>query len=138
MVSIMKKLAIVLAAFALSGCVIFDSYFMAKYDTTEYALVNSIKTKAELAQENCADKAKMIVSVDDIYAKSLEFKNFTTYIPRNTDAVNLSSGLFKLAKDTKDFYAKSDKVSEVFCKMKLQQIVKASDTIQNTIGSKPR
>jgi hypothetical protein len=134
----MKKIAILLAGFSLSGCVVFDSYFMAKYDTTEYALVNSIKTKAELAQENCSDKAKMVVSVDDIYAKSLEFKNFTTYIPRNTDAVNMSSKLLQLSKDTKDFYAKTEKVSEVFCKMKLQQIVKASDTIQNTIGSKPR
>jgi hypothetical protein len=111
---------------------------MAKYDTTEYALINSVKTKAELAQENCADKAKVVVSIDDIYAKSLEFKNFTTYIPRNTDAVNMSSKLLQLSKDTKDFYAKNEKVSEVFCKMKLQQIVKASDTIQNTIGSKPR
>ena len=41
----MKRILIVLFAFSLSGCALFDAYFMAKYDTTEYALVNEIKNK---------------------------------------------------------------------------------------------
>lgn len=134
----MKKIVIILAAFSLSGCALFDAYFMAKYDTNEYALVNNIKTKAEVAQADCNDRTKTIDNIDDIYFKALEFKNFTMHIPRNTDATNLSTKLLTLTKDTKEYYAKHDKVSEIFCKSKIQQIVKSAETIQHVIGSKPR
>ena len=50
----MKKLiAVALITTSLSGCALFDAYFMAGYDTTEYALVNKIKTKAELSLLIC-------------------------------------------------------------------------------------
>ncbi len=138
----MKKILLIGAIFALSGCStvtqVYDSYFMAKYDTNEYALVNAIKTKAELAQEHCGNPIMIQSDVADLYAKSLEFKNFTARIPRNKDATNMSAKLFDVVKDTKEYYAKTEKVSEFYCKMKFQQIAKASDTIQVTLGSKPR
>ncbi len=81
----MKKIFIVLFAFSLSGCALFDAYFMAKYDTTEYALVNDIKTKAQIAEENCGNHILVVTQVNELYIKSLEFKNFTTHIPRNKD-----------------------------------------------------
>ena len=134
----MKKILVVLFAFSLSGCALFDAYFMAKYDTTEYALVNEIKTKAQVAEENCSNQLLVTVQVNDLYIKALEFKNFTLHIPRNKDADNMSNKLLALTKDTKEYFNKAEKISPIFCKAKLQQVVKSADTIQHVIGSKPR
>jgi hypothetical protein len=122
----------------LNGCVVFDAYFMAKYDTTEYSLVNQVRTKAQIAEESCSNQAQVIIQVNDLYNSALEFKNFTVYIPHNEDATKLSSKLFTLTKDTRDYFNKTEKISPVFCKAKLQQIVTSADIIQQAIGSKPR
>jgi hypothetical protein len=134
----MKKLLIVLFTFSLSGCALFDAYFMAKYDTTEYALVNEIKTKAQVAEENCSNQLLVTSQVNELYIKSLEFKNFTLHIPRNKDADNMSTKLLTLTKDTKEYFNKAEKISPIFCKAKLQQVIKSADTIQHVLGSKPR
>jgi hypothetical protein len=134
----MKKILVVLFAFSLSGCALFDAYFMAKYDTSEYALVNEIKTKAQVAEENCSNQLLVTVQVNDLYIKALEFKNFTLHIPRNKDADNMSDKLLTLTKDTKEYFNKAEKISPIFCKAKLQQVIKSADTIQHVIGSKPR
>ena len=134
----MKKIIIILFTLHLSGCALYDAYFMAKYDTTEYSLVNQIKTKAQIAEENCGNHILVITQVNDLYNSALEFKNFTVYIPRNEDAVKLSAKLFTLTKDARDYFNKSEKISPIFCKAKLQQIEKSADTIQHVLGSKPR
>ena len=134
----MKKLFIIPFILMLNGCIVFDAYFMAKYDTNEYSLVNQVRTKAQIAEENCSNQALVITQVNELYNNALEFKNFTTYIPRNDDAVKLSTKLFTLTKDTRDYFNKTEKISPVFCKAKLQQIVTSADTIQQALGSKPR
>ena len=133
----MKRLLIVCAIFALSGCAVIDAYFMAKYDTNEYALINDIKTKAQVAEENCSNNLLVTTQVNELYIKSLEFKNFAAHIPRNEDSVKLSNKLLILTKDAKDQFNKSA-VSNFYCKAKLEQIVKSADTMQQAIGKKPR
>ena len=134
----MKRILIVLFTFSLSGCALFDAYFMAKYDTNEYFIVNDIKTKAQVAEENCGNHILVVTQVNELYIKALEFKNFTTHIPRNKDTDNMSTKLLTLTKDTKDYFNKAEKISPIFCKAKLQQVVKSADTIQHVLGSKPR
>ena len=135
----MKKLiAIAFVTTTLSGCALFDAYFMAKYDTNEYFIVNDIKTKAQVAEENCGNQLLVVTQVNELYVKSLEFKNFTTHIPRNKDADNMSTKLLTLTKDTRDYFNKAEKISPIFCKAKLQQVIKSADTIQHVLGSKPR
>ena len=134
----MKRILIVLFAFSLSGCALFDAYFMAKYDTNEYFIVNDIKTKAQVAEENCGNHILVVTQVNELYIKALEFKNFTTHIPRNKDTDNMSTKLMTLTKDTRDYFNKAEKISPIFCKAKLQQVVKSADTIQHVLGSKPR
>ena len=134
----MKRILRVLFAFSLSGCALFDAYFMAKYDTNEYFIVNDIKTKAQVAEENCGNHILVVTQVNELYIKALEFKNFTTHIPRNKDTDNMSTKLLTLTKDTRDYFNKAEKISPIFCKAKLQQVVKSADTIQHVLGSKPR
>ena len=134
----MNKLIPLTFVVLLSGCTLLDAYFMAKYDTNEYFIVNDIKTKAQVAEENCSNQVLVVTQVNELYIKALEFNNFTTHIPRNKDADNMSTKLLTLTKDTRDYFNKSEKISPIFCKAKLQQIVKSADTIQNVLGSKPR
>jgi hypothetical protein len=134
----MKKLIPLLFVSLLSGCTLLDAYFMAKYDTNEYFIVNDIKTKAQVAEENCGNHILVVTQVNELYIKALEFKNFTTHIPRNKDADNMSTKLLTLTKDTRDYFNKAEKISPIFCKAKLQQVVKSADTIQHVLGSKPR
>ena len=134
----MKKLIPLSFVVLLSGCTVFDAYFMAKYDTNEYFIVNDIKTKAQVAEENCNNQILVITQVNELYIKALEFKNFTMHIPRNKDTDNLSTKLLALTKDTRDYFNKAEKISPIFCKAKLQQVVKSADTIQHALGGKPR
>ena len=134
----MKKLIPLAFVVLLSGCTLLDAYFMAKYDTNEYFSVNDIKTKAQVAEENCGNHILVVTQVNELYIKALEFKNFTTHIPRNKDTDNMSTKLLTLTKDTRDYFNKAEKISPIFCKAKLQQVVKSADTIQHVLGSKPR
>ena len=135
----MKKLiAVALITTSLSGCALFDAYFMAGYDTTEYALVNRIKTQADLYTEDCKDSNKSKQNLDSLYFTTIELKNFATNIPRNEDTAKLAGNLVELAKQGKELYVKSPNVSETFCKLKLQQIGRSAEVAQKVIGKKPR
>ena len=133
----MKKLLLI-SVMMLSGCTLVDAYFMAKYDTNEYALINEVSSKSYLAQEECKDYNKTKLNVKSIYDSSLSFSKFTMYIPRNEDATKMSQKLLLLTKGTKEYYDTHDKVSEFFCKSKFQQINKSAEEIQSVLARKPR
>ena len=135
----MKKLLLVgLISSTLSGCALIDAYLMAGYDTTEYALVNRIKTQADLAVEDCKDVVKSKQNADNLYSTAVELKNFSTNIPRNEDTAKLAGNLVELTKQGKEQYVKNSNVSETFCKLKLQQIGRSAEVAQKVIGKKPR
>jgi hypothetical protein len=135
----MKKLiVIVLFTSSFSGCAILDAFLMADYDTTEYALVNRIKTQAELAVDDCKDSVKSKQNADNLYVTAVELKNFSTNIPRNQDTAKLAVNLVELTKQGKEQYVKNPNVSETFCKLKLQQIDRSAEIAQKIIGKKPR
>ena len=127
---------------SLSGCAViekmYDAYFMAGYDNQEYALINIIRTNAELNITMCNNHEASKRTFEYLYTKGLEVKNFTQYIPNNTDAYKLSGNIYELTKQGRDAYNSDAIVSSTFCKLKLQQIVRASETAQKVIGSKPR
>jgi maleate cis-trans isomerase len=116
----------------------YDAYFMAGYDNKEYSLINIIRTNAELNVSMCGDYDASKRTFNYLYSKGLEVKNFTQYIPNNTDAHKLSGNIYELTKQGKDAYNSDAIVSSTFCKLKLQQIVRASEAAQKVIGSKPR
>jgi len=135
----MKTLiATLIISTSLSGCALIDAYLMAGYDTTEYALVNRIKTQAELAVDDCKDPAKSKQNADNLYVTAVELKNFATNIPRNEDTAKLAGNLVELTKQGKEQYVKNPNVSETFCKLKLQQIGRSAEVAQKVIGKKPR
>jgi hypothetical protein len=134
----MKKLLLLLAVLSLNGCALYDAYFMAKYDTSEHVMVSKIRTMAELGVDECKNQLKSEVTFNDLYYSSVELRNFTQYIPRNDDTLKLATNIVELSKQGKDSYAKDTKPSEMFCKLKLQQISRAAEIAQKVIGKKPR
>lgn len=137
----LKLLAVSSIFLLLPGCAVvaklYDAYFMAKYDSVEYALVNKIRSIAELGVEDCKEHSKSKDNFEGMYFIAVELRNFTQYIPNNPDANKLANNLVDLTKQGRDMYLKGN-VSEGFCKMKLQQISKTSETAQKAIGAKPR
>jgi hypothetical protein len=130
----MKKIILsCLLTLSLSGCVVYDAFFMAKYDNNEYGLITRIKTLAETAE--CSDKDNIAESAKQIWIYSVELKNFTQYIPRNEQANDMAT---KLAEVTKGLHNKHGEMSNVYCEEKLKVITKTSDVIQKALGSKPR
>lgn len=137
----LKLLIVSSTLITLTGCStltnMWDAYWMAGYDTNEYALITKIRTHAELSNEICTDQEKAKNAFEYIHYKSVEFKNYTQYIPDNQDANKLSEQIVELSKQGKEQYSKGE-VSTGFCKLKLQQINRTSEQIQKVIGSKPR
>ena len=135
----MKKIiAAVIISTSLSGCALVDAYLMAGYDTNEYALVNKIKTKADLSVDECKDQDKSKVNANSLYYIAVELKNFTQNIPRNEEATKLAGNLVDLTKQGKELYSKGTNVSETFCKLKLQQVSRSAEVAQKVIGKKPK
>lgn len=126
----------------LTGCStlsnLYDAYFMAGYDTNEYSLITKIRTHADLHVGMCNDQVVSKNTFDYLHYKSIEFKNFSQYIPKNDNAYKLSEQIVELTKQGKDMYSKNDSVSAGFCKLKLQQISRSAENIQKVIGSKTR
>ncbi len=135
----MKKLiASLIVISSLSGCALIDAYLMAGYDSNEYAMVNKVRTKAELSVEDCKDPIKSKQNADDLYNTAVELRNFAVSIPRNEDTAKLAGNLVELTKQGKEQYVKNPNVSETFCKLKLQQISRSAEVAQKVIGKKPR
>lgn len=128
----MKKILLLAALLQLSGCVLFDAYFAAKYDNNEYGLVTKIKTIAETTEcgnVDVADNAKAM------WIYSVELKNFTQHLPRNEKSHEMTS---KLSEITMGLHNKHGQMSKVYCEEKLKIIIKTTDDIQKALGSKPR
>lgn len=134
----MKRIALLLSVYLLSGCALYDAYFMAKYDSNEYAAITQIRTQAEVAQESCVDKKKTEQHISVMFTSATFFKNFAQLRVRNEDTSNIAYNLFLITEQLKKHYEKNETVSVPYCKLKLQQIEKNAITAQKAIGSKPR
>jgi hypothetical protein len=133
----MKKLLVILAVWSLSGCALYDAYFMARFDNNEYALINRIRTEANLGAAKCG-KPEVIAEVDSIWRTAVEFRNYTQSIPHNEEATKMGSELAEIIKGLSDRYHGTEPVSMMYCTTKFSSIERNAVTIQNVIGKKPR
>jgi hypothetical protein len=136
----MKKI-ILITVIALSGCASFsdlkEAYLM-KYDSNEYYQISDIRTSAYYAKQNCSNYDESKQQADSISKKTLAFKNFVEHLPNNSKVTTASVNLNGIAQGLKDQYQKNDKVSAVFCKIKFESIETSAETMQKTIGAKPK
>jgi hypothetical protein len=134
----MKKLLVgLLLISSLSGCALYDAYFMARFDNNEYALINRIRTEANLGAAKCG-KPEVVAIVDNIYRTSIEFRNYGQSIPRNQDVIRMGNELAEIVKGLSDRYHGTEPVSMMYCTTKFSSIERNAVNIQNVVGKKPR
>jgi len=133
----MKKLLLILLISLLPGCALYDAYIMARFDNNEYALINRIRTEANLGAAKCG-KPEVVAVVDHLWATSVEFRNYTQSIPNNQEATKMGSELAEIVKGLSDRYKGTEPVSMVYCTTKFSSIERNAVNIQNVIGKKPR
>jgi hypothetical protein len=134
----MKKFLLIPLLFALNGCALVDAYLMTKYDPNEYQLITSVRLQAQQAKEQCSDAAVSKTNSVKVTSEAQMFMLYSEHIPRNEDMISASKNLHDIAKGLSDQYAKSDKVSPAFCKIKFQNIETSADKIQTVIAGRPR
>lgn len=133
-----RSILILITALALNGCAIIDIYKQAKWDNNEYALVNEVQTSAALGIDLCGHPKDVVYYVDHIYAKSLEFRNYTAEIDRNVEANKMGENLLAITKGLKERYHSGDEPSQKYCELKMTTIQTSSSTIKRALGAKPR
>lgn len=134
----MKKLSLLSLVFALSGCAIVDAFLMTKYDPNEYQLITNVRLQAQQAKEQCSDVAVSKNNSIKVTSETQMFMLYSEHIPRNKDMIDASKSLYEIAKGLSDQYAKSDKVSPAFCRIKFQNVETSADKIQTVISGRPR
>ena len=129
----MKKLLIISLVCLVTGCSTVqdkvESIFAAGYDTNEYALVNKIRTIAQTSK--VCDEA----TVNNLYFTTKELNNFSQYLPRNKQSIELNKDLLRIVNE---LYDKEQPIGLVYCKAKLNILEKSSERIQQVTGSKSR
>jgi hypothetical protein len=133
----MKHLVVATVFFMLSGCTAIDAFLM-KYDPNEYQQIADIRTTAHLSKSSCDNPTLSKQQADTLANKTLTFKQFVQYLPRNNKVIAASIDLDKIAQGLKDQYTKTDKVSPAFCKIKFQNVETSAENMQKIIGDKPR
>ena len=138
----MKIFAAIVLAVSLSGCAtvtnLYESYFMAKYDTSEHSLVNKIKVHSELSKPLCANHESSKSSAENIFILSSELKNFSNNLPNNDATVKMTDLLFVLTDEFNKRYQTNPTVNKTYCELKLQSISDSAKTIQKVIAKRPR
>lgn len=124
-----------------SGCASFNKAidaFLMKYDTNEYKLITDIRTKASLSKLNCNDPITAELNATTLAELSVTLKNFAEHLPHNEPIQKSSVELDDMVQGYYKQYANNNKVSETFCKIKLNAIEKNATTMQQMEGSKPK
>ena len=133
----MKKLLLLPLVF-LSGCTLLDAYLMTHYDPNEYKLITDIRAEAQLAKAQCDDPAASKANAVKVANDTQLFVLYSEHVPRNEQVISASKDLHTIAQGLADQYAKFDKVSPGFCKIKFTSVESNADTMQTIIGKRPR
>lgn len=128
----MKKLALLVLPFLLSGCMVYNAYFTAKYDTNEYELITKIRTLATTTE---CGTSKVEQNAYEMWFYSVELKHFSQYIPKNEKANEMAN---KLVDITQGIHNKRGVMSQKYCEEKMKVIATTTEEIQRVLGSKPR
>ena len=138
----MKTLTTLILIFSLSGCAtisnLYDSYFMAPYDTNEHFLVNKIKFYSEFSKRNCANHEAAKTSAIHLFSLSSQLKSFSGNLPNNKETVKMTDLLFVLTDEFNTRYEINLTVNKTYCELKLQSISDSADKIQKLLVRRPR
>jgi len=133
----MKKLLLI-PLLLLSGCTLLDAYLMTHYDPNEYKLITDIRAEAQFAKAQCDDPVASKANAVKVANDTQVFVLYSEHVPRNEQVISASRDLHTIAQGLADQYAKFDKVSPGFCKIKFTSVESNADKMQTTIARRPR
>jgi hypothetical protein len=133
----MKKILVVLAVLMLSSCTLIDAIRMARFDNNEYMLINTVRTQANLGARKCGTP-EVVAEVDNLWAKTVELRNYSESIPHNQETVIMAQELAEVVNGLSVRYHGTEPVSMSYCTLKFGNIEKSAVIIQNVVGAKPR
>lgn len=134
----MKKIIALLLIPLLSSCALYDAYMLTHYDPNEYMLITDIRAAAQLAKSQCDDPVVSKANAIKVANDTQLFVLFSEHVPHNDAVIGASKDLHTIAQGLADQYAKYDKVSSGFCKIKFTSIETNANTMQQTIARRPR
>ena len=123
----MKKAFILVTLFYISGCSLLDKFMIAPYDNNEYALVNKIRTTAQLSKKDCVDRNVMKTNAETIFVVSSEMKNFSQYLPKNDQSIKPISQLYTMTEELYKRYETEGPVNKTYCELKLTSIEESAE-----------
>ena len=133
----MKKLITVATTTLLSGCALWDAYFMAPYDANEYMLITEIRTEAGQYQTQCANPVAAPVNAEAMARKTNLYEKYSEQIPRNQNGFKSAKALNEIAQGLNQAYVKGP-VSATFCRLKYVSIENSATLIQRVTAGRPR
>jgi hypothetical protein len=133
----MKKIFVVSIALLLSGCALWDAYFMAPYDANEYLLITEIRVEAGQYRAQCANPAMAPVNAEAMSRKTDLYEKYSEQIPRNQNGYKSAQALNQIAQGLATAYDKGP-VSATFCRLKYVSIENSATLIQRVTAGRPR
>jgi hypothetical protein len=133
----MKKISIVLIAFLLNGCAIWDAYFMAPYDANEYMLITEIRVSAGQYRKQCENPVLAPQNAQAMANRTELYERYEEYIPRNQNGLQAARALNEIAQGLNTAYSKGT-VSVTFCKLKYNGIEHSAEQVQRVSAGRPR
>ena len=134
----MRRLLLVLfTATAISGCALWDAYFMAPYDANEYMLITEIRTNAIQYRRQCDNPITAPVNAQALANRTELYEKYEEQIPRNENGIKASRALNEIAQGLNTAYVKGP-VSATFCRLKYNNIEHSAELIQRVTAGRPR
>ena len=134
----MRRLVLVLfTATGLSGCALWDAYFMAPYDANEYMLITQIRVDAGQYKSECANPVTAPVNAVSMARQTDLYEKYSEQIPRNQNGYKSAKALNEIAQGLATAYGKGA-VSATFCRLKYTSIENSATLIQRVTAGRPR
>jgi hypothetical protein len=134
----MKKLLLIPLVLLLNGCVLLDSYLMARFDANEYRIISEIRTDAAIYKKECNDSLLSRPNSQALTEKTQLFVNYSEHIPRNSNVIKAGQQLHDIAQGLSDSYHKPKPPSAAFCRIKFETVETNASAMQRIIGNRPR
>ena len=133
----MKRLLLALSVVGLSGCALWDAYFMAPYDANEYMQITEIRASAGQYRAQCDNPVLAPANAQSIANRTDLFEKYQQYIPRNDNGKAAARALNEIAQGLATAYGRGP-VSATFCRLKYNNIEHSAELIQRVTAGRPR
>jgi hypothetical protein len=132
-----KILAVSCLVILMSGCALWDAYFMAPYDANEYMQITEIRATAGQYRRQCDNFNQSAVNAQAMANRTDLFEKYEELIPTNDNGFKAARALNEIAQGLNAAYAKGI-VSATFCRLKYNNIEHSAELIQRVTAGRPR